>query len=56
MNLYVMTYDIPGLYVIKDVVPEKDIYDILAEHNFKESQVEWMACEDDLDLIELINE
>lgn len=56
MNLYVMTYDIPGLYVIKDIDPEADIYDILEEHNFKESQVSWMTCCDDLDLIELINE
>lgn len=56
MNVYIMTYDIPGLYVIKDVDPDKDIYDVLAEHNFKESQVEWMATSDDLDLIELINE
>lgn len=56
MNLYVMTYDIPGLYVIKGIDPEADIYNVLEEHNFKESQVEWMACEDDLNLIELINE
>lgn len=31
MNVYVMDYCIPGIYVIKNVDPEKDVYDVLAE-------------------------
>ena len=54
MNIYVMDYCNPGIYVIKNVDPEKEIYDIFSEHNFKESQVEWMTCDNDLELLELI--
>lgn len=54
MNLYVMCYSIPGIFKIPNV-DEDNVEEILSEYGFNDSEVEYMYCDDDLDLVELNN-
>lgn len=54
MNLYVMCYSIPGIFKIPNI-DEDNVEEILDEYGFNDSEVEYMYCDDDLDLVELNN-